>query len=286
MSEPTSNTRELEAGIQLDMKDRLTYGGYLCLDQLLAAQKPLAVPPHHDEVLFIIQHQTSELWMKLMVHELSAALGFVKQDQLEPCFKIMARVKRIQEVLTLQWSVLDTLTPSEYMEFRAVLGQSSGFQSFQYRAIEFLLGNKHARMIEVHRHDPAVHGWLKGLLEAPSLYDEFLRFLARKGHEIPRDVLTRDVTQPYQRHDGVTLALKRIYDDPKRHWDAYEMCEKLVDLEDNFQFWRFHHMRTVQRIIGHKTGTGGSSGVGFLKRALEVEFFPELYAVRTSLEAR
>jgi tryptophan 2,3-dioxygenase len=198
----------------------------------------------------------------------------------------MARVKRIQEVLTLQWSVLDTLTPSEYMEFRAVLGQSSGFQSYQYRAIEFLLGNKHARMIEVHRHDPQVFGVLEGFLKAPSLYDEFLRFLARKGHAIPRDVLERDVTQPYQRHDGVTLAIKGIYDDPKRNWDAYEMCEKLVDLEDNFQFWRFHHMRTVQRIIGHKTGTGGSSGVGFLKRALEVEFFPELYAVRTLLEAR
>jgi tryptophan 2,3-dioxygenase len=283
---PTPNVRELEAGIQLDMKDRLTYGGYLCLEQLLSAQRPLAVPPHHDEVLFIIQHQTSELWMKLMVHELEAALGHVKRDQLEPCFKILARVKRIQEVLTLQWSVLDTLTPSEYMEFRAVLGQSSGFQSYQYRAIEFLLGNKHARMIEVHRHDPKVHGWLEGFLKAPSLYDEFLRFLARKGHAIPRDVLERDVTQPYQRHDGVTLAIKGIYDDPKRHWDAYEMCEKLVDLEDNFQFWRFHHMRTVQRIIGHKTGTGGSSGVGFLKRALEVEFFPELYAVRTTLGER
>jgi len=280
------NTRDLEAGIQLDMKDRLTYGGYLCLDQLLSAQRPLKVPPHHDEMLFIIQHQTAELWMKLMVHELGAAVGHVQRDQLEPCFKIMARVKRIQEVLTLQWAVLDTLTPSEYMEFRAVLGQSSGFQSYQYRALEFLLGNKHAAMLKVHAHDPAVHAELARLLAAPSLWDEFLRHLARQGHDIPRTVLERDVTMPYQRHDGVTMAIKRIYDAPEAHWDAYEMCEKLVDLEDNFQFWRFHHMRTVQRIIGHKTGTGGSSGVGFLKKALEVEFFPELYAVRTQLEAR
>jgi len=282
MSEPGSkNTRELEPGIQLDMKGRLSYGGYLCLDELLAAQKPLAVPPHHDEMLFIIQHQTSELWIKLMVHELEAALGHVQRDALEPCFKILARVKRIQEVLTMQWSVLDTLTPSEYLEFRGVLGQSSGFQSYQYRALEFILGNKHPRMLEVHAHDPAVHGRLKALLERPSLYDEFLRFLARRGHAIPRAVLERDVTQPYARDDAVTAAFKRIYDDTATHWDAYEMCEKLVDLEDNFQFWRFHHMRTVQRIIGHKPGTGGSSGVGFLKKALEVEFFPELYAVRT-----
>jgi tryptophan 2,3-dioxygenase len=280
------NTRDLEAGIQLDMRDRMTYGGYLCLDQLLAAQRPLRDPPHHDEMLFIIQHQTSELWMKLMVHELEAAVGHVRRGELEPCFKILARVKRIQEVLTAQWAVLDTLTPSEYMEFRAVLGQSSGFQSYQYRAIEFLLGNKHARMLEVHAHDAALHAWLKRYLDAPSLWDEFLRLLARKGHAIPDAVLARDVTKPYQRHDGVTLAIKRIYDEPHAHWDAYEMCEKLVDLEDNFQFWRFHHMRTVQRIIGHKTGTGGSSGVGFLKRALEVEFFPELYAVRTQLQPR
>jgi len=278
--------REIEQGIQLDMEGRLTYGGYLCLDQLLSAQKPLAVPPHHDEMLFILQHQTSELWMKLMVHELEAALGFIQRDELGSCFKIMARVKRIQEVLTLQWSVLDTLTPSEYLEFRDALGQSSGFQSYQYRAIEFLLGNKHPRMLEVHAHDATVHGWLKGYLERPSLYDEFLRHLARKGHAIPKAVLTRDVTQPYTKDDGVTAAFKRIYDAPKSHWEAYEMCEKLVDLEDNFQFWRFHHMRTVQRIIGQKQGTGGSSGVGFLKKALEVEFFPELYAVRTELGVR
>jgi len=276
----------LEPGIQMDMKDRLTYGGYLCLDQLLAAQRPLARPPHHDEMLFIIQHQTSELWIKLMVHELEAALSSVTRDQLEPCFKILARVKRIQEVLTQQWSVLDTLTPSEYLEFRGVLGQSSGFQSYQYRALEFLLGNKHPRVLEVHAHDPVVHGRLVTLLARPSLYDEFLRYLARHGHAIPASALERDWTQPYARHDGVTAAIKRIYDAPQVHWDAYEMCEKLVDLEDNFQFWRFHHMRTVQRIIGHKPGTGGSSGVGFLKKALETEFFPELYAVRTELGMR
>jgi tryptophan 2,3-dioxygenase len=279
----SDNQRPLEPGIQLDMRDRMTYAGYLGLDQLLAAQHPKSAPPHHDELLFIIQHQVTELWIKLMLHELAAAIRAVQRDELEPCFKVLARVKRIQEVLTQQWGVLDTLTPNEYGAFRAVLGQSSGFQSAQYRALEFLLGNKHAGLIKVFEHDAKVHGWLKHLLEKPSLYDEFLKYLARRGHAIPKAVLERDVTKPYASDAGVTAAIKRIYEDTEKHWDAYEMCEKLVDLEDNFQFWRFHHMRTVQRIIGHKPGTGGSSGVGFLKKALDVEFFPELYAVRTAL---
>jgi len=275
--------RDLEEGIHTDLRNRLTYGGYLCLDQLLHAQLPLSSPPHHDEMLFIIQHQTSELWMKLMVHELEAAVKHVREDQLEACFKILARVKLIQLQLTSAWGILETLTPAEYAEFRGVLGASSGFQSYQYRAIEFMLGNKHAAMIDVFSYDPAIQQWLRAKLEAPSLYDEFLRYLARHGHAIPQERVERDWTQPYERHPGVVQAFKGVYMDTKTHWDAYEMCEKLVDVEVNFQVWRFRHMKTVQRTIGYKTGTGGSSGVGFLQKALDLTFFPELFDVRTEL---
>jgi tryptophan 2,3-dioxygenase len=219
--------------------------------------------------------------MKLMIHELKAAIAFVREDRLAPCFKILARVKLIQKQLFEQWAVLETLTPSEYETFRPALGTSSGFQSWQYRALEFLLGNKQAALVDVFRHDAAIHAELSALLRAPSLYDEFLRHLARRGLPVPRRCVERDWSQPYARDPDLVPVLKTIYDDPERWWDAYEMAEKLVDVEESFQLWRFRHMKTVERTIGHKTGTGGSSGVGFLKRALEHTFFPELIDVRT-----
>jgi tryptophan 2,3-dioxygenase len=281
--------RDLEPGIVTDLTDRLTYGGYLRLDRLLTAQAPLSgteeAPPRHDEMLFIIQHQTSELWMKLMIHELKAAIAFVRQDRLDACFKILARVKLIQKQLFEQWAVLETLTPSEYEAFRPALGTSSGFQSAQYRAIEFLLGNKHAAMLDVFRYDPATHAELSALLAAPSLYDEFLRHLARRGLPVPQSSIMRDWSQAREACADVVGVFKVIYDDPDPWWDAYEMAEKLVDVEESFQLWRFRHLKTVERIIGYKPGTGGSSGVGFLKRALEHRFFPELIDVRTVIGA-
>ncbi|HEY2967488.1 MAG TPA: tryptophan 2,3-dioxygenase family protein [Casimicrobiaceae bacterium] len=280
----------LEPGIVTDFRDRLTYAGYLRLDRLLSAQQPLSgtagEPPRHDEMLFIIQHQTSELWMKLMIHELKAAIRYVQADQLAASFKILARVKLIQKQLFEQWAVLETLTPSEYETFRPVLGQSSGFQSPQYRAIEFLLGNKSAMSLEVFRHDAATFAELEALLRAPSLYDEFLCHLARRGLPVPRACLDRDFTQPYRRNPELVPVLKTIYDDPGAWWEAYDMCEKLLDVEEGFQLWRFRHLKTVERIIGLKTGTGGSSGVPFLKKALEHTFFPELIDVRTAIGAR
>jgi tryptophan 2,3-dioxygenase len=278
------NRRELEPSIHLE-PGKVTYGDYLRLDRLLAAQEPRSSPPHHDEMLFIIQHQTSELWMKLVVHELGAAIAHVRADKLSPAFKILARVGRVQEILFQQWGVLETLTPSEYLEFRSELGTASGFQSYQYRAIEFLLGNKDDKTLGPYRHTPEVHAWLTGLLRAPSLYDEFLRYLARHGHAVPRAVLERDVSQPYEKHPDVVTVFKRIYEDTQKHWDEYEMAEKLVDVEERFQLWRFRHMMTVERVIGFKRGTGGSSGVGFLKKALDLSFFPELWDVRTVLDA-
>ncbi len=232
-------------------------------------------------MLFIIQHQTSELWMKLMIHELKWAIGFVRADQLDACFKILSRVKLIQKQLFEQWAVLETLTPSEYEAFRPVLGNSSGFQSAQYRAIEFLLGNKDAALLDVFRHDASTHAELDALLRLPSLYDEFLRHLARRGLPVPRECVDRDWTRPHQRNAALVGVFKTIYDDPPRYWDAYEMAEKLVDVEESFQLWRFRHLKTVERIIGYKHGTGGSSGAAFLKRALEHTFFPELLDVRT-----
>ena len=282
-------TRRLEPGIVTDLRDRLTYGGYLRLDRLLSAQEPLSgvggAPPRHDEMLFIIQHQVAELWMKLMIHELKAARDSVRVDALEPCFKILARVKLIQKQLFEQWAVLETLTPSEYEGFRPALGASSGFQSAQYRSIEFLLGNKDAAMLDVFRHDAATLAELEALLIAPSLYDEFLRYLARRGLPVPQSCLERDFTLPYVRHRDLVPVFKTIYGDPRHWWDAYDMCEKLIDVEEAFQLWRFRHMKTVERIIGHKTGTGGSSGVAFLKRALDHAFFPELIDVRTEIGA-
>jgi len=277
-----ANQRELEGSIHVDLKRQETYGGYLQLDRVLHAQAPRS--SQHDEMLFIIQHQTSELWMKLMLHELDRALGYVKADELEPCFKIFARVAHIQRMLFEQWAVLETMTPSEYLTFRDALGRSSGFQSYQYRALEFMLGNKDAKLLLPHRDDPEVHAWLKARLEQPSLYDEFLRLLARRGLAIPQDKLERDFTQPYVKSDAVVKVFKAVYESPEQHWEAYEMAEKLVDVEERFQLWRFRHLKTVHRIIGHKMGTGGSSGVTFLQRALELTFFPELWDVRTELE--
>lgn len=280
---------KLEPGIVTDLRERLSYGGYLKLDQLLAAQQPLSArggaPARHDEMLFIVQHQVAELWMKLMIHELSAAIRHVQSDTLEPAFKILARVKLIQKQLFEQWAVLETLTPSEYEAFRPALGTSSGFQSAQYRAIEFLLGNKHPELVDVFAHDAATYAELTRLLHAPSLYDEFLRHLARRGLPIPRETLQRDVSQPYERNPALVPVLKIIYDDPAHWWDAYDMCEKLLDVEEAFQLWRFRHMKTVERIIGYKAGTGGSSGVAFLRRALDHAFFPELIDVRTLIGA-
>lgn len=282
----SENQRALEPGIVLDLKDRLTYGGYLRLDRILASQQPLSSPAHHDEMLFIIQHQTSELWMKLMIHELSAAIEHLRKDDLSPCFKILSRVKQIQMQLFNQWSVLETLTPSEYLQFRGALGNASGFQSAQYRTIEFILGNKHAAMIEAHRHDAAAYAGIKAVLEAPSLYDEFLAHLARRGFAVPEDLLARDKKAPHRRDPRLLPVFVEIYENTQKHWEAYEMCEKLVDVEEYFQLWRFRHMKTVERVIGFRQGTGGSSGVAFLKRALDLTFFPELLDVRTELKQR
>jgi tryptophan 2,3-dioxygenase len=273
----------LEPGIVTDFHDRLSYAGYLHLQDLLEQQRPLSRPEHHDEMLFIIQHQVAELWIKLLIHELSAAIGHVQNDKLDPCFKILSRAKLIQMQLFDQWAVLETLTPSEYMEFRGVLGNSSGFQSYQYRKLEFLLGNKNRSTMEVFAHDPAVYADLKQTLEAPSLYDEFLRHLARRGFAVPAACVERDWAQPYQKNDELVEVFREIYEQPAKHWDAYEMCEKLVDIEEYFQLWRFRHMKTVERIIGFRPGTGGSSGVAFLRRALEMSFFPELFSVRTGI---
>ncbi len=279
------NLRAIEQEITTDLRDRLSYGGYLQLDTLLSAQRPLSEPPHHDELLFIIQHQTSELWMKLTIHELRAAISHLRADRVDPCLKMLARVKQIQRQLTEQWSVLETLTPSEYLEFRDVLGPASGFQSLQYRLIEFLLGNKNAGMLTVFAHDTAGHEELRVALESPSLYDEFLRYLARRGHAVPASCLERDWSLPHTREPALLPVYKRIYEHSREHWDAYHLCEQLVDVETNFQLWRFRHMKTVERIIGYRRGTGGSSGVAFLKQALELTFFPELFEVRTELDA-
>jgi tryptophan 2,3-dioxygenase len=270
-----------DPGIITDLAASTSYGGYLRLEQLLGAQKPRS--SHHDEMLFIIQHQTSELWMKLMIHELAAAVEHVKADRLAPCFKILARVKQIQRQLFEQWGVLETLTPSEYAEFRDVLGPASGLQSFQYRAIEFLLGNKDAKRLELYRHDEPTRALLGKLLRAPSLYDEFLRHLARRGLPVPAERVERDWSQPYEAHPAVVSVFKTIYDDTKKYWDAYDMCEKLVDVEENFQLWRFRHVKTVERVIGFKRGTGGSAGVAFLRKVLETALFPELIDVRTHI---
>ena len=280
----TRSRRELEEGIRRDFRNDMSYGDYLRLDQLLAAQHPLSDPPQHDELLFIIQHQTSELWLKLMVHELRSARALLRADELSPALKRMARIKHIQRTLTDQWAVLATLTPSEYAEIRPFLATSSGFQSAQYREVEFLLGNKNADMVKVFGHDPAAKAELTTLLNEPSLYDEFLAFLSRAGYDVPAELLDRDWCQPYRMHPDLVDTIASVYTAPAEHWGVYETCEELVDIEDNFQQWRFRHLQVVQRTIGRKTGTGGSSGVDFLRRALDLTFFPELFAVRTRID--
>jgi len=276
--------REMEAGIHRDLRDRMTYESYLGLDRVLSAQQPLSDPAHHDEMLFIVQHQVTELWMKLIIHELEAAMASIRNDRLEPCFKVLARVKQVQQQMYHQWSVLETLTPAEYARFRHVFGHASGFQSAQFRLLEFLLGNKESSYLAVFAHDPQATARLRAALEAPSIYDEFLRLLARRGMPVPAERVERDWSEPCEPHPGVVAVLKTIYEDTRNHWDAYDMCEKLVDLETNFQLWRFRHLKTVERIIGFKRGTGGSSGVNFLRQAIDIRLFPELIDVRTEIE--
>ncbi|SNS27201.1 tryptophan 2,3-dioxygenase [Geodermatophilus saharensis] len=273
--------RDLEAGVATDFHERMDYGGYLHLDALLSAQHPIS--DHHDELLFVIQHQTTELWLKLALHELRAVRSHLDDDDVRRARKGLARVKHVFRTITEQWSVLATLTPSEYTEFRGVLGNASGFQSYQYRAVEFVLGNKNAQVLPVFGSRPQAHAVLAELLDSPTVYDAFLRFLARAGHPVPEHVLHRDVRRAWVADESLLPVYKAIYEDTTTHWAEYATCEDLVDLEDAVQLWRFRHLRTVQRTIGFRTGTGGSSGVDFLRRALDLTFFPELYAVRTSI---
>ena len=277
------NIRPLDQGLHLDLRNRLNYAGYLALDQLLSAQNPRCEPPNHDEMLFIVAHQTSELWMKLVIHELRAAIAHLNADRVDLSLKVLSRVKHIQKQLYETWAVLETLTPSEYLGFRDSLGPASGFQSEQYRTIEFLLGNKNTATLAVFAHDQEKFARLSAVLHAPSLYDEFLRYLARHGHAIPDSCLTRDFSEPHRRKPELVQVFKQIYEAPQKYWDAYHCCEQLVDVEVAFQLWRFRHMKTVERIIGYKRGTGGSAGVAFLKQALDLTFFPELFDVRTEI---
>ncbi|HEX7012361.1 MAG TPA: tryptophan 2,3-dioxygenase [Steroidobacteraceae bacterium] len=267
--------------VHWDLGESQSYGQYLKLDQILSAQRPVSV--EHDEMLFIIIHQASELWMKLCLHELTAALEHIRRDDLGPSFKMLARVSRIQAQLVQSWDVLATMTPADYSRFRNHLGHASGFQSYQYRMLEFIIGNKNARMIEVHRRDPASYEALTRMLNSPSIYDESLRLLSRRGFEIPAEYLDRDWSQPYVPSKQVAAAWLAVYHNVDDHWDLYELAEKLVDLDQKFQLWRFSHMKTVERIIGYKRGTGGTSGVAYLNKALELRFFPELWTIRTSM---
>lgn len=278
-----NNQRDLEAGIQRDLAGRMTYAGYLRLDTLLAAQKPVSDPPYHDEMLFIVQHHVAELWLKLMIHELRGTIASLGDDDADMAMKMLARIKKIQHQLFEEWAVLETMTPHEYLKFRDRLGPSSGFQSLQYRMVEFLLGNKNADMLDVFAHDPEGQAALRAVLESPGLYDACLRWLARRGHAVPVAILERDVRRGWQREEDLLPVFQRIYETPGDYWSEYALCETLVDVEENFQLWRFRHMKAVERIIGYRHGTGGSSGVGFLKKALDLTFFPELIEVRTVL---
>ena len=266
---------------QLDFSADMSYGDYLQLDAILSAQKPLS--PAHDELLFIVQHQTSELWMKLMLHELSAAVRNLAGDQLNPAFKQLARVSKIMEQLVHAWDVLATMTPPEYSAIRPYLGHSSGFQSYQYRCIEFAMGNKNAAMLLPHAHHPERAAMVQAAYEAPSLYDECLRLLARRGIAVPASHTERDWTQPYSANDGVAEAWLQVYRDPQKHWDLYQLAEELADLEDAFRLWRFRHLTTVERVIGFKRGTGGTGGVNYLRKMLDVVLFPEIWSLRTQL---
>ena len=266
---------------QLAFSQSMSYGDYLQLDAILSAQKPLS--PAHDEMLFIVQHQTSELWMKLMLHELRAAIGHIAGDALQPAFKMLARVSKIMEQLVHAWDVLATMTPPEYSAMRPYLGSSSGFQSYQYRSIEFALGNKNRAMLQPHAHRPDLLAQVQAAFEAPSLYDEALRLLARRGLPVPASHTDRDWTLPYAESDAVERAWLTVYRDPAQHWDLYQLGEELTDLEDAFRLWRFRHVTTVERIIGFKRGTGGTGGVSYLRKMLDVVLFPEIWKLRTDL---
>jgi len=270
-----------DEGAHLDFSESMSYGDYLHLEAILGAQHPRS--SEHNEMLFIVQHQTTELWMKLLLHELSAAIGSVARDELASAFKMLARVSRIMEQLVHAWDVLATMTPPEYSAIRKHLGSSSGFQSWQYRCIEFKLGNKNAAMLKPHEHRPDVYAVVDAAWRAPSLYDESLKLLARRGLAIPVDHLERDWTQPYVASDAVEQAWLVVYRDPDAHWDLYQLGEELTDLEDAFRLWRFRHVTTVERIIGFKRGTGGTSGVGYLRKMLDVVLFPEIWKLRTDL---
>jgi len=279
--QPATERIVAEEGAKLDFSRDMSYGDYLHLDAILHAQHPLS--PAHDEMLFIVQHQTSELWMKLMLHELAAAMRCLAADDLHPAFKMLARVSRIMEQLVSAWTVLSTMTPPEYSAIRPYLANSSGFQSAQYRCIEFALGNKNAAMLKPHAHQPELLAMVEGAWRAPSLYDLALQMMARRGIAVPASHLQRDWTQAYEASDGVEQAWLQVYRDPKAHWDLYQLGEKLTDLEDAFRLWRFRHVTTVERVIGFKRGTGGTGGVSYLRKMLDVVLFPELWRLRTDL---
>ncbi|MFM1887092.1 MAG: tryptophan 2,3-dioxygenase [Pseudomonadota bacterium] len=278
---PAAQVDLSDEGVHWDLGNSQSYAEYLRLDRLLASQQPLS--GEHDEMLFIIVHQVSELWMRLLLHELEAVADHVRRDDLGPSFKLMTRIGHIQQQLLQVWTVLATLTPADYSAFRNVLGRSSGFQSVQYRLLEFALGNRNAAMLRVHERDVVSHARLLKALHAPSLYDEVLRLLSRRGYGVPEPVLGRDLTQAYEADRRVAAAWLGVYHNARKDWDLYELGEKLVDLDHNLQLWRFQHMKTVERIIGHKPGTGGTSGVGYLAKALQLRAFPELWQVRTAL---
>lgn len=280
-AEPSNNNDARWHEAQMDFSKLMSYGDYLGLDQILSAQHPLS--PDHNEMLFIVQHQTSELWMKLMLHELRAAREQVKQDQLAPAFKMLARVSRIMEQLVQAWNVLSTMTPPEYTAMRPYLGQSSGFQSYQYREIEFILGNKNAAMLSPHAHRPEHLAVVREALETPSLYDEAIQLMVRQGLHIDADWLQRDCSQPTSYNASVEAAWLQVYRQPEQYWELYQLGEKFVDLEDAFRQWRFRHLTTVERVIGFKRGTGGTEGVSYLRRMLDVVLFPELWRLRTEL---
>lgn len=282
MNEKTKDGRPAEwHGAKMDFKEAMSYGDYLGLDQILNAQHPRS--PNHNELLFIVQHQTSELWIKLMLHELQAVRRHIREGNLPPAFKMLARVARIMDQLVHAWDVLATMTPPEYTAIRPYLGASSGFQSFQYRELEFILGNKNAALLAVHEKSPDAHALLTHELQLPSIYDEAVMLLARSGFAIDPARVQADWTQPTRADDSVKAAWLQVYGDTERHWALYELAEKLVDLETAFRFWRFRHVSTVERIIGFKTGTGGTAGVSYLRKMLDVVLFPELFALRTEL---
>jgi tryptophan 2,3-dioxygenase len=270
-----------EEHAQLDFDGRMSYGDYLQLDAILNAQKPLS--PDHNEMLFIVQHQTSELWMKLMLHELQAAMACLRSDALPDAFKMLARVSKIMEQLVHAWDVLATMTPPEYSAIRPYLAQSSGFQSWQYRCIEFSMGNKNAAMLQPHAHRPDLLAIVQGAYQAPSLYDECLRLLARRGLPLPDSHTQRDWRQPYAMSQDVEKAWLTVYRDPQAHWDLYQLGEELTDLEDAFRLWRFRHLTTVERVIGFKRGTGGTGGISYLRKMLDTVLFPEIWSLRTQL---